>query len=329
MDRGGTRVVSRGTVSTIGFTEAGRRRSMNTRVVNHEEWLAARKQHLIKEKEFTRLRDELSRQRRELPRERVENEYVFEGPHGKESLSDLFGGHSQLIVYHFMFGPGWAEGCPSCSFLGDHFGGMLPHLEARGIRWHGCDIMIATKTKRMRPRSVATRLRAGTCRARSQHLSRSVTNDDQCELRDNRRSLPSRFSEVDGRHEETRTPDLYRVNEGGGSLVPERRTHLRLIRHVVIAADFHRNRFGEYKARHQTCSTLLHAMGTVEINWRSSPLLPRARVRRGLLVSKRRHRVHLHRPSCRHVAGQQGDSAQDRCDRDIRHRVGPADVGQY
>ena len=106
---------------------------MNTRVVNHEEWLAARKQHLIKEKEFTRLRDELSRQRRELPRERVENEYVFEGPHGKESLSDLFGGHSQLIVYHFMFGPGWAEGCPSCSFLGDHFGGMLPHLEARGI----------------------------------------------------------------------------------------------------------------------------------------------------------------------------------------------------
>jgi len=106
---------------------------MNTKVVDHQEWVAARKQHLLKEKEFTRLRDELSRQRRELPRERVEKQYVFEGPKAKETLADLFDGRSQLIVYHFMFGPGWAEGCPSCSFLGDHFGGMLPHLAARDI----------------------------------------------------------------------------------------------------------------------------------------------------------------------------------------------------
>ena len=74
-----------------------------------------------KEKEFSRLRDELSRQRRALPREKVEKNYVFRRARGKETLSDLFGGRSQLVVYHFMFGPGWKEGCPSCSFLADAF----------------------------------------------------------------------------------------------------------------------------------------------------------------------------------------------------------------
>ncbi len=87
------------------------------KVVSQAEWLAARKELLGKEKEFTRLRDELSRQRRELPWERVEKEYVFDGQNGKETLADLFDGKSQLIVYHFMFGPGWGEGCPSCSLL--------------------------------------------------------------------------------------------------------------------------------------------------------------------------------------------------------------------
>jgi predicted dithiol-disulfide oxidoreductase (DUF899 family) len=91
-------------------------------VVSSKEWIASRKELLRKEKEFTRLRDELSSERRELPWEKVEKEYVFEGPNGKVTLAELFGGKSQLIVYHFMFGPGWEAGCPSCSYLADHFG---------------------------------------------------------------------------------------------------------------------------------------------------------------------------------------------------------------
>src|ERR1700693_5676023 len=94
-----------------------------SKVVPPAEWLAARKEFLKKEKEFTRLRDELSRQRRELPWERVEKQYVFDGLGGKESLGDLFGGRSQLIIYHFMFGPDWKEGCPSCSYIPDHIDG--------------------------------------------------------------------------------------------------------------------------------------------------------------------------------------------------------------
>jgi predicted dithiol-disulfide oxidoreductase (DUF899 family) len=103
------------------------------RVVSHDEWLAARKEHLAKEKEFTRLRDELSRQRRELPWEKVEKQYVFDGPRGKETLADLFDGRSQLIVYHFMLGPGWSEGCPSCSYISDHFDGLAIHLANRDV----------------------------------------------------------------------------------------------------------------------------------------------------------------------------------------------------
>jgi len=101
--------------------------------VSHDEWLAARKDFLAREKEFTRLRDELSRQRRELPWEKVEKTYVFEGPNGKESLADLFDSRGQLIVYHFMFGPGWKEGCPSCSYLADHFDGSAIHLANRDV----------------------------------------------------------------------------------------------------------------------------------------------------------------------------------------------------
>ena len=102
-------------------------------VVSPKELIASRKELLRKEKEFTRLRDELSRQRRELPWEKVEKEYVFEGPNGKETLADLFDGRSQLIVYHFMLGPGWEEGCKSCSFLADHFEGSLVHLANRDV----------------------------------------------------------------------------------------------------------------------------------------------------------------------------------------------------
>jgi len=101
------------------------------KVVTPNEWVAARKELLKKEKEFTKLRDELSRQRRELPWEKVEKPYVFQSPKGKETLSDLFDGRSQLVVYHFMLGPGWKEGCKSCSYLGDHFDGAAIHLAHR------------------------------------------------------------------------------------------------------------------------------------------------------------------------------------------------------
>jgi predicted dithiol-disulfide oxidoreductase (DUF899 family) len=100
-------------------------------VVTHEDWIAARKTLLVKEKEFSRLRDELRRQRRELPWEKVEKDYVFEGPDGNESLLDLFDGRSQLIVYHFMFDPDWEEGCKSCSFLADHYDPAVVHLQQR------------------------------------------------------------------------------------------------------------------------------------------------------------------------------------------------------
>jgi predicted dithiol-disulfide oxidoreductase (DUF899 family) len=102
-------------------------------VVPQSEWIAARTELLRKEKEFTKLRDELGRQRRDLPWERVEKQYVFEGPKGKETLSDLFNGRSQLVVYHFMFGPEWSEGCPSCSFLSDHIDGALAHLNHHDV----------------------------------------------------------------------------------------------------------------------------------------------------------------------------------------------------
>lgn len=103
----------------------------HSRVVSSSEWQNARKELLRKEKEFTRLRDEISRQRREMPWEKIEKKYVFDGPNGKESFADVFDGRHQLIVYHFMFGPGWKEGCPSCSYLADHFDGMIAHLAHR------------------------------------------------------------------------------------------------------------------------------------------------------------------------------------------------------
>ncbi|MGC2183115.1 MAG: thioredoxin family protein [Terriglobales bacterium] len=109
--------------------------SKNQKVVSQADWLAARKELLAKEKEFTRLRDQLSRQRREMPWEKVEKRYTFDSPKGKETLSDLFGGKSQLIVYHFMFGPGWKEGCPSCSFLADTFDGAAVHLAQRDVNF--------------------------------------------------------------------------------------------------------------------------------------------------------------------------------------------------
>jgi predicted dithiol-disulfide oxidoreductase (DUF899 family) len=104
-----------------------------TAAVSRETWLRARKALLAKEKKFTRLRDELSASRRALPRVRIDKDYVFEGPKGPVSLAQLFEGRSQLVVYHFMFGPDWKEGCPSCSFWSDHFDAAKPHLNARDV----------------------------------------------------------------------------------------------------------------------------------------------------------------------------------------------------
>ena len=102
-------------------------------VLSHDDWLEARKALLAKEKQFTHLRDELTEARRALPWEKVETDYVFDAPNGKESLSDLFGGRSQLIVYHFMLAPGWQEGCKSCSLLADHFNPAVIHLAQRDV----------------------------------------------------------------------------------------------------------------------------------------------------------------------------------------------------
>jgi predicted dithiol-disulfide oxidoreductase (DUF899 family) len=103
------------------------------KVVSSKEWIASRKELLRKEKEFSKLRDDLSRWRRELPWEKVEKQYIFDGQNGKRTLADLFDGKSQLIIYHFMFGPGWEQGCPSCSYLADHMDGTLIHLAHRDV----------------------------------------------------------------------------------------------------------------------------------------------------------------------------------------------------
>jgi predicted dithiol-disulfide oxidoreductase (DUF899 family) len=104
-------------------------------IVPIDEWIAARRQLLIKEKELTRLRDQLNAERRALPWVKIEKPYVFDGPHGKETLADLFDGRSQLIVKHFMFGPDWQDGCVGCSFECDHVGGALPHLEHHDVTY--------------------------------------------------------------------------------------------------------------------------------------------------------------------------------------------------
>src|SRR5690242_441267 len=101
------------------------------RVVSPKQWIAARQKLLVKEKKFSRARDQLNRERRKLPWVKIEKEYRFVGPAGEVSLADLFSGKSQLVVYHFMFGPGWQEGCPHCSFWADHYDSVTTHLRQR------------------------------------------------------------------------------------------------------------------------------------------------------------------------------------------------------
>ncbi len=109
--------------------------AVTPKAVSREEWLAARRELLAKEKALTREYDAVRALRRELPRVRVEKNYLFDGPQGKVSLADLFDGRSQLIVRHFMFGPGWKEGCVGCSFGSDHVEGALTHLEHHDVTY--------------------------------------------------------------------------------------------------------------------------------------------------------------------------------------------------
>lgn len=101
---------------------------MNGTIVSREEWTAARKELLAKEKELTQLQDEVSGRRRAMPWVKIDKEYVFDTPEGKKTLSQLFGNNSQLVVYHFMFGPGWKAGCVGCSFFSDHVDGPVQHI---------------------------------------------------------------------------------------------------------------------------------------------------------------------------------------------------------
>jgi len=103
------------------------------RVVSRSEWLAAARDLLAKEKELTRARDAVAANRREMPWVKVEKQYTFDTPAGKKTLADLFQGKTQLIVYHFMFGTDWEEGCPGCSLVADSFNGNTPHIEARDV----------------------------------------------------------------------------------------------------------------------------------------------------------------------------------------------------
>jgi len=101
---------------------------MKGTIVSQEEWVAARKELLTKEKELTQLQDDVSGRRRAMPWMKVDKEYVFDTPEGKKTLAQLFDGRSQLVVYHFMFGPGWKAGCVGCSFFSDHVDGPNQHL---------------------------------------------------------------------------------------------------------------------------------------------------------------------------------------------------------
>lgn len=102
-------------------------------VVSRDRWIAERQALLAREKELTHLRDRIARERRALPWVRIDQDYVFDGPEGRRTLAELFEGRRQLLVQHFMFAPGWEQGCKSCSFMADHLDGAKVHLEQRDV----------------------------------------------------------------------------------------------------------------------------------------------------------------------------------------------------
>jgi predicted dithiol-disulfide oxidoreductase (DUF899 family) len=128
-----TLVRALGRRASLNRLESQEKPMQEPRIVSREEWLAARRQLLVKEKAHTRAQDALSAERRQLPMVQVEKDYVFDTPQGRRPLAGLFDGRSQLIVYHFMMGPDWAEGCPSCSLLADHIDASTVHLAQRDV----------------------------------------------------------------------------------------------------------------------------------------------------------------------------------------------------
>jgi len=116
-----------------GTTEGSQVSTENRRIVSRDEWLAERETLLAHEKELTRLRDQIARERRALAWVRIDKNYVFDAPEGRRTLSELFEGRRQLVVQHFMFAPGWEQGCPSCSFMADHSDGLNVHLAHRDV----------------------------------------------------------------------------------------------------------------------------------------------------------------------------------------------------
>jgi predicted dithiol-disulfide oxidoreductase (DUF899 family) len=124
----------------------------NPTIVSPEKWLAARREFLREEKEFSKLRDRLAARRRELPWVKVDPNYLFESPAGRVSLAEMFEGRSQLIAYHFMLAPGWEEGCRGCSYVSDHFDGALPHLQARDVSFTAVSIAPLAEIERFKSR---------------------------------------------------------------------------------------------------------------------------------------------------------------------------------
>jgi predicted dithiol-disulfide oxidoreductase (DUF899 family) len=121
------------TTHITGTTAISEASTKDHRVVSRDEWIAERKTLLAREKELTALRDQIARERRALPWVRIDKSYVFDTPEGRRSLGELFEGRRQLLVQHFMFAPGWEQGCPSCSFMADHSDGMNVHLAHRDV----------------------------------------------------------------------------------------------------------------------------------------------------------------------------------------------------
>ena len=121
------------TTHVSGISGAPQVSTKDHRVVSRDEWVAERKALLAREKELTRLRDDIARERRALPWVRIEKDYVFDAPEGRRTLAELFQGRRQLLVQHFMLAPGWEQGCPSCSYMADHADGMTIHLAHRDV----------------------------------------------------------------------------------------------------------------------------------------------------------------------------------------------------
>ncbi len=125
---------------------------VNHPVVSKDRWLAERKKLLAHERELTHLYDQIARERRALPWEPVEKAYTFDTPDGRRSLADLFEGRRQLLVQHFMLGPGWGDGCPSCSYMADHVDGMNVHLQQRDITYGAISRAPLAEIERFRQR---------------------------------------------------------------------------------------------------------------------------------------------------------------------------------